>query len=172
MTYFPTGGRILKRMHARYARLVTRDNNLFEVSKQQIISMMWAFLFALTGSTSVVTRCPRHSGTSTSCSGSRSALGTQENAHQTSKTCMMAGLGRPEKPTITPTLFSVHDHGRLNAPRMTEVLRIKRAFGPSTVEVHSFAGAHVEYHAIDHRAICACRPQLSALPFPPHIPHM
>jgi hypothetical protein len=58
MTYFPAGGRILKRIHARYARLVTRDNNLFEVSKPQNISMMWAFLFALTGSTSVVTRYP------------------------------------------------------------------------------------------------------------------
>jgi hypothetical protein len=56
MTYFPAGGRILKRILARYARLVTRDNNLFEVSKPQNISMMWAFLFALTGSTSVVTR--------------------------------------------------------------------------------------------------------------------
>src|SRR5882757_4523549 len=102
-------------MHARNARLVTRDNNLYEVSKPQNISMMWAFLFALTGSTSVVTRHPRHSGTSTSCSGSRNALDTQENAQQTSKTCMMACIGQPEKPTITPTLFSAHHHGRLNA---------------------------------------------------------
>ena len=55
-------------------------------------------------------------------------------------------------------------------PRMTEVLPIKRAFGPSTVEVF-LRGRTFEYHAIDHRATCACRPQLSALPFSsPHSP--
>jgi len=43
------------------------------------------------------------------------------------------------EPIIVPTLFSAHDHGRLNAARKIEVLPIKGAFGSSTAEVRSFA---------------------------------
>lgn len=45
------------------------------------------------------------------------------------------------KPTVTPNFFTAHDHGGLDDPCMIEDLPIpiKRAFGPSTVEVRSFA---------------------------------
>jgi hypothetical protein len=63
---FPGSGHIIEAIHAHYARPVIRTINFFEFSKPQNVSMMWAFLSALTGSTSLVTRYPRLSGTSTS----------------------------------------------------------------------------------------------------------
>lgn len=72
----------------------------------QNVSMMWAYLVALTESTSVVTRYPRYSGTSTPCSGSRNALDIQENAQQSSKTCIVAAVtgveSRPSRRGFPP----------------------------------------------------------------------
>jgi hypothetical protein len=51
--------------------------------------MMWAFLFAVTGSTSVVTRYPGIQAL-WHRSGSRNALDIQENTQQTPKMCIVA----------------------------------------------------------------------------------
>jgi len=57
-------------------------------------------------------------------------------------------------------------------PRTREFLPLTDAFGPSTVEVRFPCGRTVEpmRGRIDHLTICACRPQLPALPFRPYSP--
>lgn len=111
---------------------------------------------------------PRHSGTSTPCSGSRNALDTQENA-QTSKTCMMAGIAlRESRPLPRPASQHTTTDARMHLVSL-RFCQSKEASDRLPLMCVPSRGAHIECHAVDHRAICACRPQLPALPFP-HIP--
>lgn len=139
----------------------------------QNVSMMWAYLVALTESTSVVTRYPRYSGTSTPCSGSRNALDIQENAQQSSKTCIVAAVTGVESRHYAGDSLLGTGSGTTVPSLVMGFLPITKAFGPSAVEVRSFAGGLLRAMRgrIVHRTLCACRPHLPALPCCPYSPH-